>query len=156
MTHSPRLIHTLCLRVLLVVRVVFGKVFLSLISKFMLFIPCVSLVKFLPVVLNLLIFRIFVGALVFPKLLLPLPTSYFIRIIFLSNIILGFRRKLYLQTSFTIVKSLEIGVIKDLLRHKPFSLSLYYPRLLQTIYALSPLRVVWLILFVLFFFFLIA
>lgn len=121
--HFPLKIHACLLLVLGVVRVVFGKFFIILIFKFILFMPCTFALKIFPITLNLCIFLYLVVFLCFPKSVNVFVNSYLSSILYLRNIMLSFRSSVYLKSNYTLVKSFEQGFLNYRVNHIPFFLS---------------------------------
>jgi len=90
--------------------IMFGGWFVSEISYTVIF-PRISLFfKFVPIVLNLFLFRVLVILLKLPTLKHQLAVVYFSGIIFLFQLITGISSNLYLQSVAGLSKGVEVGV----------------------------------------------
>lgn len=136
--HSPILVHTLALLLISLITLLFGFYFMRNISMFILIYPVPSINKMLPYALNLSMFLFLLLNLKLFYSNRPIINYYFSNIIYLSNVILTFSSNLYYNTSFLLVKSVEMGLFNYILNvytstsiiivsNKLISLSMLHP-----------------------------
>lgn len=140
--HSPMLCHTLLLTFMGIITLVFGFIFTSMISPFLIFYPIPSLNKFLPLIIN---FSFFFSLVLFLKqfrIRSKWLTLYFSNIMGLSSIMLTFSSNIYFYRVTFLVKSFESGFLgNSLSNHVGLILSTFSQALLR--YSMySPLQVI--------------
>jgi NADH-ubiquinone oxidoreductase chain 5 len=111
MFHSVRLIHVTLICFLGLSTLVFSSFFIRSIFSFVVFYPLALSVKFVPLILNSLMFAYLVVFLALPTLKSKLVASYCSSMLFLSNLAITFSSNLYYKVLFSAVKSTEIGFI---------------------------------------------
>lgn len=116
--HSPVLIHSVLLFVLGCISILFGKFFLTVFESSILFVAIPLTIKILPVTIDLLIFLYLVLFLSFPTVKRKSISYYFSNIIYLTPLLSSCSSFLYYKWVFTAVKSLELGIINNLLQTK--------------------------------------
>lgn len=108
--HAPFTIHSILMLLLRVRTLLFSTIFISHLYNFVIFYFIVPTVKFLPLILNRVIFVYLLVILSLPNHHRKLSFSFFSRIIFLRNIIMTFSSQVYFKLLFNSVKRLEIGL----------------------------------------------
>lgn len=109
--HHVRFLHITLMCLLGVATLLFSAVFIRYVFSYILFYPLAATVKFLPLILNSIVFGYLVLFLVLPTVKSKLPTAYGSSILFLSNIAITFSSNVYYSLLLFSVKSTEIGFI---------------------------------------------
>nr|QST18667.1 NADH dehydrogenase subunit 5 [Brachionus angularis] len=109
--HSPMLLHSVLLSLLAITTLLFGYFFMSHICSFILFYPVPVFLKWLPLALNLsfFIFLLLNGSLF--TITCPILVYYFSSMMYLSNLLLTGASNLYYTVGFSLVKSVELGLM---------------------------------------------
>jgi NADH-ubiquinone oxidoreductase chain 5 len=153
--HFPLFIHSILLLLIRISTLLFGFFFLSHICYSVIFLPVPLLNKTLPFIINISIFfLLYINKKLFTSNI-PLLNYYFSNIIYLSNIILTIRSNLYYNLGFSLVKSLEIGMLNYSLNI--YSIVSFYKLsdILLKLSILQPIKIIlysFLLLFFIFFF----
>lgn len=147
--HSPLLMHTFLLLIMRFSTLLFGFIFLKYVCYSIIFYPVPTINKSIPIIINLFIFSIlYINTKLFTSNS-PLLNYYFSNIIYLSNLILRLSSNAYYNLGFSLVKSLELGLFN-------YSLNIYlvssFYRVSNTLFKLSSLSPIKVILFSIFFF----
>jgi len=153
--HNPYLIHSFLMLFLSISTLFFSTIFINFLFSYMIFYFMMPVIKFLPLILNTLVFVYLLIVLSLPRVKIKSVFSFFSSIMFLSNIMMRFSSTLYIKYLFNSVKRLEIGFINysfnTLPRHYFNSLSSFIYRTLYRIRYRSIMS-----FFILFFFILLS
>jgi NADH-ubiquinone oxidoreductase chain 5 len=107
--HTVSYLHYTCMLFLGSLTLIFGSIFISSIFPFVLFYPMPYTVKFLPLLLNSLMFLVLFVFLVLPTINTKFSSSYFSSMLFLSNVAMTLSSNVYYSILFNSVKSIEFG-----------------------------------------------
>lgn len=107
--HHPFNIHSLLILILSLCTLIFSSVFISFLYRHIIFYFIVPSIKFLPLLLNSIIFIYLVTMLFLPTIKRKKSYAFFSSILFLRNVLLRFSSSYYLKYLFSLVKSSELG-----------------------------------------------
>ena len=123
MFHSQSSFHVILMFFLGLFSIVFGKVFIDLIFPSMFFLIIPYSAKFLPIVLNILMFVYLCLFISFPKFYSRNAFFFFSNIMILTPFLIRVSSKFYYSSSFSLVKNLELGLANHYI-HSTFIASL--------------------------------
>lgn len=129
--HSPVLLHSILMSLLGLSTLFFTYVYMNIVYLSVLFYPVVYTVKFLPLLLNIRLFIYLCVFLCLPTVLRKSVSSYFSSILFLSPICMRLMPKLYYNTMFNSVISVEPRFLNQLIHNSSF---IYFSPLLNQFY----------------------
>lgn len=139
--HSPLLLHTAILFFLSIRTLFFGFFFISHICHLLLFLPVPAVLKWLPLLINALVFTIlYINGCMFTSSH-PILNYYFSNIIFLSNTILTIRSNMYYHLRFILSKSVERGLLNYTLNTYTKERFLWISTYLLKLSSYNPLKV---------------
>lgn len=149
--HNPIFLHSVLLFFIRLFTLLFGFFYLTLINPFIIFVSVSFLIKLLPLIINLFVFIILF---LINKLFTfsnQKTTYYFSNMIFLSNIIISFSSNIFLKYNFTMVKTLELGFINYSVNSYFSSMFSFIQTLFLNLRIVQPLKLVFIISFVVIF-----
>jgi len=111
MFHSPYMIHSLLMLLLRLMTLFFSSIFMNFLYSYIIFYFMMPVIKFIPLILNIIIFVYLLVILSLPTVKVKSVFSFFSSIMYLRNIIMRFSSMLYMKFLFNSVKSLEIGFL---------------------------------------------
>jgi NADH-ubiquinone oxidoreductase chain 5 len=139
--HSPILVHTLCLFIIRLSTLFFGFFYINYICSILLFLPVPSLLKWLPLIINIMVFiLLYLNGCIFTSKI-PVLNYYFSNMMYLSNVIITLRSNLYYNTAFILVKSSEIGLFNYVLNRTTKDAFSSLSTLLLKIASFNPLKI---------------
>lgn len=120
--HTPFFIHAFLMSFLALSTLLFTYIFINYVYLSVTFYSVPLTVKFLPLLLNILVFTYLVKYLCLPTLKYKAPTAFFSSMMFLRNITIRLAPKFYYSVLFYFVKTMEPRFLRYSIHYKPFLL----------------------------------